>query len=54
MKMTLLDITQSILSAMDSDYANSIGDTVEAEQVATIVKETYYYNCSYNFRSTRA
>jgi hypothetical protein len=43
MKMTLLDITQSILSAMDSDYANSIGDTVEAEQVATIVKETYYY-----------
>ena len=41
-KQTLLDMVQNILSAMDSDYANSIGDSVEADQVATIVKETYF------------
>ena len=40
--MTLLEMTQSILSAMDSDPADSISDTVEAEQVALIVKETYF------------
>jgi hypothetical protein len=38
---TLLDLTQRILSAMDSDSVNSIGDTVEAEQVADIIRETY-------------
>lgn len=41
-KMTLLDMTQNILSAMDSDYANSIGDSVEADQIATVIRETYY------------
>jgi len=41
-KMTLLDIVQNILSAMDSDYANSIGDSVEADQIATVVRETYF------------
>ncbi len=40
--MTLLEMVQNILSAMDSDPANSIDDTVEAEQVALIVKETYF------------
>lgn len=40
--MTLLEMTQSILSAIDSDPANSIGDTVEAEQVALIIKECYF------------
>ncbi len=41
-KMTLLQIVQNILSAMDSDEVNSIHDTVESQQVAEIVKETYY------------
>jgi hypothetical protein len=41
-KMTLLDMTQNILSALDSDNVNSITDTEESEQVAEIVKETYY------------
>ena len=40
-KMTLLDIVQNILSAMDSDEVNSISDTVESLQVAYVVKETY-------------
>lgn len=40
-QMTLLAMVQNILSAMDSDEVNSITDTVEAMQVATIVKETY-------------
>ena len=42
-KMTLLDLTQDILSDMDSDEVNSISDTVESLQVAKIVKETYYF-----------
>lgn len=41
-KMTLLEIVQNVLSAMDSDEVNSIGDTVEALQVAEIAKETFY------------
>lgn len=41
-KMTLLEMTQNILSAMDSDDVNSITDTVESLQVATVIKETYY------------
>lgn len=40
-KMTLLEMVQNILSAMDSDEVNSIGDTVEALQVAEVVRETY-------------
>lgn len=42
MKRTLLDIVQEILSDMDSDEVDSIADTVESEQIATIVKSTYY------------
>lgn len=38
---TLLDLTQRILSSMDSDNVNSITDTAEAEQVADIIRETY-------------
>lgn len=40
--MTLLEIVQSILSSMDSDSVNHIDDTVESEQVALNVKETYF------------
>lgn len=42
MKLTLLDMVQSILSAIDSDEVNSIDDTVEAVQVAQLVKEAYF------------
>lgn len=41
-KMTLLEIVQNILSSMDSDEVNSINDTIESQQVAEVVKETYY------------
>ncbi|NOQ73240.1 MAG: hypothetical protein GQ574_14630 [Crocinitomix sp.] len=41
MAKTLLNITQEILSEMDSDEVNSISDTVESEQVANIVITSY-------------
>lgn len=41
MKMTLLEMTQNILSAMDSDEVNSIADTEESAQVAEIIKECF-------------
>lgn len=40
---TLLDITQDILAMMDGEEVNSITDTVESEQVARIVRDSYYY-----------
>ncbi len=40
--MTLLQIVQDILSDMNSDEVNSIDDTIEAQQVAQIVKSTYF------------
>lgn len=40
-KKTLLELVQNILSSMDSDEVNSIGDTVESLQIAEIIKETY-------------
>lgn len=39
---TLLELTQDILSGLDSDEVNSISDTVESMQVATIIKNKYY------------
>lgn len=42
MKQTLLEMTQDILSAMSSDEVNSIGDTAESLQVATIIKNKFY------------
>lgn len=39
---TLLSMTQEILSAMSSDEVNSIGDTTESLQVATIIKRKYF------------
>jgi len=42
MKMSLLDMVQDILNDLDSDEVNSIDDTVEAMQVAQIIKTTYF------------
>lgn len=39
---SLLDMTQEILSSMSSDEVNSIGDTTESMQVATIIKRKYF------------
>lgn len=42
MKYTLLDLTQTILSSMDSVEANSITDSVESQQVAKIIRTVYF------------
>ena len=41
MKFTLLQIVQKTLSDMDSEDVNSISDTVEAQQVASIVEDVF-------------
>lgn len=41
MKKSLLDLVQRILEASDGDQVNSIFDTVEATQIAGIVRSTY-------------
>lgn len=41
MKYTLLELTQDILSSMDSDEINSINDTVESQQVVKVIKTVY-------------
>lgn len=41
MKYTLLQLTQAVLSSMDSDEVNSIDDTVESQQVVEIIKTVY-------------
>jgi len=41
MKYTLLELTQSVLSSMDSDEINSINDTVESQQVVEVIKTVY-------------
>lgn len=41
MKKTLLELVQDILSDLSSDEVNSIQDTVEAQQVAQILRSTY-------------
>lgn len=40
--MTLLELTQNVLSRMSSDEVNSISDSTESLQVATIVKNKYF------------
>ena len=42
MKLTLLEMTQKILTVMDSEQVNSISDSVEAMQVASIIEDVYY------------
>ena len=42
MKMSLLELTQNILSGLSSDEVNSISDTTESMQVALIIKNKYY------------
>lgn len=42
MKQTLLEIVQSILSDMDSEEVNSISDSVEALQIASVVEDTFF------------
>lgn len=41
-KMTLLEIVSDILNDMSSDFVNSIDDTEESQQIAQIVKSTYF------------
>ena len=48
MKKTLLELVQSILSDMDSEPVNSISDSIEAEQIASVIEDTYF-----NFISAR-
>ena len=42
MKKNLLSLVQSILSDMDSAEVNSISDSNEAQQVVSIIEDTYY------------
>ena len=41
-KLTLLEMTQDILSDIDSDEVNDVSDTPDSLQVAGIIKSTYY------------
>jgi len=43
MKYSLLDMVQDIMNDMDSDFVNSIDDTAESQQVAQIIKTTYFH-----------
>jgi hypothetical protein len=40
-KFSLLEIVQEVLNEMDSDFVNSINDTVESQQVAGIAKSCF-------------
>lgn len=42
MKLSLLEMVQDILNDMDADEINDIDDTIEAQQVAQIIKTCYY------------
>lgn len=42
MKLSLLELTQSILSSMDSDEVNSFSDTAESRQVAQVIRTAYF------------
>jgi hypothetical protein len=42
MKKTLLEMVQSILNDMDSEAVNTINDSVEAQQIASVIEDVYY------------
>lgn len=42
MRTTLLEMVQSILSDLDSEMVNSINDSVEAMQIASVIQDTYF------------
>lgn len=42
MKYTLLDIVQTVASSMDSGAVNSINDTEESLQIATVARTAYF------------
>jgi hypothetical protein len=42
MKKTLLEIVQDILTIMESEPVNTLSDSIEAEDVASVVESTYY------------
>ena len=42
MKRTLLEFVQSILSDMDSEHVNSIDESLEAQQIASVIETTFY------------
>ena len=42
MKMTLLEMVQEVLYSIGSDEVNSIADTVESEDVARLIRSTFY------------
>lgn len=41
-KYTLLELVQKISDDMDTESVNSIGDTTESSQIASIIEDTYY------------
>jgi len=41
-KYTLLEMTQKILSDMDAEPVNAIGETTESDQIASIIEDTFY------------
>jgi hypothetical protein len=41
-KMTLLKMVQKILSDMDGEEINALGDTTESTQIASIIEDTFY------------
>ena len=41
-KMTLLEMTQSILATTDGDEVNDINDTTESIQIVTILRDVFY------------
>lgn len=42
MKRTLLEMVQSILSDMNSENVNSISDSDEAQQIASVIRDVFY------------
>lgn len=42
MSHTVLEVVQEILSSLSSDEVNSISDTIESNQIAMLLKRTYY------------